>query len=215
MDFIDDLPKSNGFSVILVIMDRFTKYGHFFPVKHPYSAASIAQLFLDNIVKLHGVPKSIVLDRDKVFTSSFWTELFKLLQTDLKFSSTYHPQSDGQTERVNQCLEMYLCCAVQAAPIQWSRWLSLAELWYNTSFHSSLQCSPFKALYATDPHLGLFLHLNVHENTEPTTLLTERQYFTELLKEQLAKAQNRMKLHADANRTERSFQVGEQVFLKL
>jgi hypothetical protein len=109
-------------------VDRFTKYDHFFPVKHPYSAASIAQLFLDNIVKLHGVPKSIVLDRDKVFTSSFWTELFKLLQTDLKFSSTYHPQSDGQTERVNQCLEMYLCCAVQVAPIQWSRWLSLAEL---------------------------------------------------------------------------------------
>jgi hypothetical protein len=116
MDFIEGLPKSNGFSVILVIMDRFTKYDHFFPVKHPYSAASIAELFLDNIVKLHGVPKSIVSDRDKVFTSSFWTELFKLLQTDLKFSSAYHPQSDGQTKRVNQSLEMYLCCDVQAAP---------------------------------------------------------------------------------------------------
>jgi hypothetical protein len=121
MDFIEGLPKSHGFSVILVIVDHFTKYAHFFPVKHPYSVASIAQLFLDNIVKLHGVPKSIVLGRDKVFTSSFWTELFKLLKTDLKFSSAHHPQYDGQTKRVNQCLEMYLCCVVQATPTQWCR----------------------------------------------------------------------------------------------
>jgi hypothetical protein len=116
MDFIEGLPLSNGFSVILVVIDRFTKYGHFFPVRHPYTAASIAQIFLDNVVKLHGVPQSIVCDRDKVFTSSFWTELFKLLKIDLKLSTTYHPQMDGQTERVNQCLEMYLRCAVQATP---------------------------------------------------------------------------------------------------
>jgi hypothetical protein len=194
MDFIEGLPKCNGFSVILVIVDRFTKYAHFFPVKHPYSAASIAQLFLDNIVKLHGVPKSVVSDRDKVFTNSFWTELFKLLNTDLKFCSAYHPQSDGQTERVNQCLEMYLCCVVQATPTQWHKWLSLVELWYNTSFHSSLQCSPFKAMYATDPHPGLFPHLNQSDHTEVTSLMTEKQYFTRLLNDQLAKAQNRMTL---------------------
>jgi hypothetical protein len=112
MEFVEGLPKSNDFSMILVIVVCFTKYAHFFPIKHPYSAASIAPLFWDNIVTLHGVPKSIVLDRDKVFTSSLWTELFKLLKTDLKFSSAYHPQSDGQTERVNQCLEMYLCCDI-------------------------------------------------------------------------------------------------------
>jgi hypothetical protein len=119
MDFIECLPMSNGFSVILVIVDRFTKYDHFFPLKHPYSAVVVAHIFLDNIVKLHGIPKSIVCDRDRIFTSAFWTELLNLLKTDLKLSTAYHTQTDGQTERVNQCLEMFLRCFVQAAPKQW------------------------------------------------------------------------------------------------
>jgi hypothetical protein len=102
--------------VILVVIDRFTKYDHFFLVKHPYTSASIAQIFLDNVVKMHGVPQSIICDRDRVFTSSFWTELFKLLKTDLKLSTTYHPQTDGQTKCVNQCHEMYLRCSVQVTP---------------------------------------------------------------------------------------------------
>jgi hypothetical protein len=76
-------------------VDKFTKYSHLFPLKHSFSIASIAHLFLDNIVKLYGVPKSIVSVRDKIFASTFWTELFKPLKTDLKFSSAYHPQSDG------------------------------------------------------------------------------------------------------------------------
>jgi hypothetical protein len=112
MDFIEGLPLSNGFSAILVVVDRFTKYSHFVPIKHPYLVASIAQVFMDHIVKLHGIPKSIVCDHDKVFTSLFWIELFKLLKTGLKLSSAYHPQTDGQTERVNQCLEMFLRCAI-------------------------------------------------------------------------------------------------------
>jgi hypothetical protein len=112
MDFIEGLPNSNGYTIILVIVDRFTKYSHFYPIKHPFTASTIAQVFMDNIVKLHGTPKSIVSDRDEVFTSSFWSELFKLLKTDLKLSFAYHPQSDGQTERVNQYLEMFLRCAV-------------------------------------------------------------------------------------------------------
>jgi hypothetical protein len=98
MDFIEGLPPSNGFSVILVVVDRFTKYEHFSPNKHPYTALSIAHIFLDNVFKLHGIPQSIVCDCDRVFTSSFWTELFKLLKTELKLSLAYHPQIDGQTE---------------------------------------------------------------------------------------------------------------------
>jgi hypothetical protein len=156
MDLIEGLPLSHGYSVILVVVDRFTKYCHFFPIKHPYIAASIAQVFLDNVAKLC-VPKSIVCDRNKVFTSTFRSELFKLLKTELKLSSAYHPhpQTDGQTKRVTQCLEMYLCCSIHVSPNNWTKWLSLAELWYNTSFHTSLQCSPFKTLYDTDPSLGL------------------------------------------------------------
>jgi hypothetical protein len=188
MDFIEGLPVSHGYSVIMVFVDMFSKYSHFFPLKHPYTAHYVAQVFLDNIVKLHGVPRSIVSDRDRVFTSSFWTELFKMLQTELKIGTTYHPQTNGQTERVSQCLEMFLRCSAQDTPKTWSKWLPLAELWYNTSFHASLQCSPFKALYGVDLAPGFFPSLRLANHPEIADILKERQLFTKLLKSNLAKA---------------------------
>ena len=115
----------------------------------------VARLFLNTVVKLHGFPHTIVSDRDKIFLSSFWRELFKLYGVQLAFSTAYHPQTDGQTERINQCLEMYLWCAVHESPQKWKCWLPLAELWYNSSFHTALGCSPFKALYAYEPNLSL------------------------------------------------------------
>lgn len=101
MDFIEGLPKSEGYSVILVVVDRFTKFAHFLPVKHPYTAVTIAHLFFDNIVKVHGLPETIVSDRDTVFVSHLWKELFKRYKVNLNFTTAYHPQSDGQTKRVN------------------------------------------------------------------------------------------------------------------
>jgi hypothetical protein len=95
MDFIEGLPISHVYSVILVVVDRFSKYSHFFPLKHPYTTHSVAQVLLDNIAKMHGVPRSIASDRDRVFTNSFWTELFKMLQTELKIGTAYHPQAGG------------------------------------------------------------------------------------------------------------------------
>lgn len=154
MDFIEALPKSKGHTVILVVVDKFTKFAHFIPVRHPYTAMTIAQLFLDNIVKLHGLPTTIVTDRDTIFVSNFWRELFKLYKVNIALSKAYNPQSDGHRERVNQCLEMYLRCSVHDTPKTWKSWLSLAELWYNSSFHSSIGCSPFKALYGYEPNLG-------------------------------------------------------------
>lgn len=91
MDFIEGLPKSEGYSVILVVVDRLTKFAHFIPIKHPYTALSIAKIFLDTIVKMHGLPKSIVSDRDPIFVSNFWKELFKLYKVDLNLTTTYHP----------------------------------------------------------------------------------------------------------------------------
>jgi hypothetical protein len=116
LDFIEKLPKSESYDTILVVVDRFTKYAHFLALKHPFIAAQVAQLLLDHVIKLHGLPQSMVSDRDKIFTSTFWTHLFKLLGTKLNLNTAYHPQTDGQSERVNQCVEMYLRCAVHAQP---------------------------------------------------------------------------------------------------
>lgn len=101
LDFIEGLPKSKRFDTILVVIDKFSKYGHFIPLTHPYTALGVAQLYMNNIYKLHGMPKMIISDRDRIFTSALWKELFKLSDVTLNMSSVYHPQTDGQTKRLN------------------------------------------------------------------------------------------------------------------
>lgn len=157
LDFIDEgPPKSGKWDSILVIVDKFIKYVHFLPLAHPYTAIQIAQIFFNNIYKLHGLPEAIISDRDRKFTSNLRKELFELSDTKLLMSSSYHPQTDGQTERLNQCLETFLRCTVSACPKQWPKWLPLAEYWYNTSFHSALCHTLFEVLYGHKPrHLGL------------------------------------------------------------
>ncbi|XP_035823161.1 uncharacterized protein [Zea mays] len=121
MDFIEALPSSHSYTCILVVVDLFSKYANFLPLKHPFTALTVARLFHDQVYKHHGLPHSIVSDRDKVFLSNLWKELFRLADVQLRMSSAYHPQSDGQTERVNQCLETFLRCFVHACPHQWSK----------------------------------------------------------------------------------------------
>jgi hypothetical protein len=127
LDFVEGLPRSNKFDTILVVLDKLNKYGHFIPLSHPYTWLQVAQVFVDQVYKLHGLPIQIVSDRDRIFTSSVWQQLFKLTDTKLLMSSSYHLQIDGQTKRLNQCLEGFLRCSVQACPKQWHKWLPVAE----------------------------------------------------------------------------------------
>ena len=107
VDFMEGLSKSKGKDVILVVVDRLTKYTHFIPLSHPYTVKKVADIFMDNIIKLHGPPSSIVTNQDRIFTSKLWQEVFNAMQISLNFTSAYHPEFDGQTERVNQCVEQY------------------------------------------------------------------------------------------------------------
>lgn len=151
MDFIEGLPKSHGKDVILVVVDRLTKYVHFVAMSHPYSVEQVVEVFMNNIHKLYGMPMAIVTDRDRIFTSQFFQEVFKAMKVHLRFSTAYHPQTDGQTKRVNQCLESYLRNMTFKEPQHWYSWLALAEWWYNTTYHTSLQMTPFQALYGYPP----------------------------------------------------------------
>ncbi len=215
MDFIESLPKSECKDTILVVVDRLTKNSHFLPLRHPFTAKEVARVFLDSIYKLHGCPKSIISDRDKVFTSSFWKELFQLLGTQLKMSTSYHPETDGQTERVNKCLETYLRCMCFQHPQKWCKYLSLAEWWYNTNYHTSLGTTPYMALYGVTPPSILVAAAETATHPEVKVWGQERERLTKELRDKLQIAQNRMTQQADKHRREKEYEVGSWVYLRL
>ena len=138
------LPSSEGCNWIFVVVDRYSKYATFIPTPKECTAEQAARLFLKHVVKYWGVPKSIISDRDTRFTGKFWTELFKLLGTELKFSTSFHPQTDGQTERANALLELYLRHYVSANQRDWAKLLDVAQFSYNLKKSESTGWSPFE-----------------------------------------------------------------------
>ncbi|MCO5575182.1 hypothetical protein L7F22_028979 [Adiantum nelumboides] len=152
MDFITTLlRRTKGNAQILVIVDRFFKMAHFISCKKAASAPDIASIFVQHIFRIHGLPRSIISDRDPKFTGHFWTSLFKSLGTNLLFSSAYHPQTDSQTERVNQILEEMLRHYIQIRLAAWEEYLPLVEFAYNNPPHSVTGMTPFQAAYGHTP----------------------------------------------------------------
>jgi hypothetical protein len=150
MDFIEGFHKINGKSVILTVVDHFSKAAHFITLGHPYTVTTVARAFFTKIVWLHGIPSSIVSDHDPTFTSNFWQELFKLSGVHLQMSSAFHPQSDGETEVVNKIITMYLRCLTGDQPWQWLQWLPWAKFCYNSAYQSLLRKSPFWVVFGRD-----------------------------------------------------------------
>ncbi|CAN6698087.1 unnamed protein product [Malus baccata var. baccata] len=186
MDFVYKLPRTrNGYDGIWVIVDRLTKSAHFIPVREKYSLSRLAELFIWKIVKYHGVPLSIISDRDLKFTSKFWVAFQEALGSRLLFSTAYHPKIDGQSERTIQTLEDMLRSYVLQFGDSWQQWLDLMEFAYNNSYHSSIGMSSFEALYGKS------------------------------CRTPLCWSEDRQKSLVDKHATNRVCKVGDWVFLKL
>jgi transposase InsO family protein len=188
-------------------VDRLTKIAHFIPVKTTNLVPQLAELYMSRIVCLHGVPKKIVSDRGTQFTSKFWERLDEALDTQLHFSSAYHPQTDGQTERVNQILkDMLRACALQYGR-SWDKSLPYAEFSYNNSYQESLKIATFEMLYGRRCRTLLFWSEIGEWKVLGPYILQEVEKQVHIVRENLRVAQSRQKSYVDHRRREPSFEV--------
>jgi transposase InsO family protein len=198
MDFVVGLPTtSQHHDSIWVIVDRLTKTAHFIPVHTTYRAKKYAEIYLERVVCLHGVPKTIVSDRGAPFVSRFWEQLQELLGTKLLRSTAYHPQTDGQTERVNQILEDLLRACVLQFDKSWDKCLALAEFSYNNSYQASLKMAPFEALYGRRCRTPLNWSQLGERVVYGPDLFTEVEEKVQIIQQNLKAAQTRQKSYAD------------------
>ena len=153
-DFITKLPLAQGYDAILVVYDQFSKIAHFIATTEKILAEELARLFKNHVWKLHSLPESIILDRGIQFVAEIIRELNKLLKIQTKLSIAYHPQMDGQTERINQKLKQYLRVFIDHRQEQQPNWLETTKFAYNNKIHSATKVSPFKINYGQDPQMG-------------------------------------------------------------
>uniref|UniRef100_A0A803TM34 Gypsy retrotransposon integrase-like protein 1 n=1 Tax=Anolis carolinensis TaxID=28377 RepID=A0A803TM34_ANOCA len=205
MDFISDLPKSGGYTCIWVVVDLFSKLAHFIPCSTIPAAPTLALLFTKHIYRLHGAPEVIISDRAPQFVSRFWRHFHECLGTKLNVSSAFHPQTDGQSERVNGLLEQYLRCFCLDQPTAWVKWLPVAEFAYNNAVHTSSQHTPFELTYGFHPRGGVAPSTNV-VSSDPVYRSSEMAALHDVARHLLLEAKATQKTQADRHR-----QAGEEL----
>ena len=216
MDFIVGLPRTQPRQkdTILVIVDRLSKMAHFVPTVETVEAPQVANLFIQNVFRLHGMPSSIVSDRDVRFTGHFWTQVFLKLDVKLNMSRGDHPQTDGQTERVNQILEDMLRAYVSDKQSDWDTYLPLLEFAYNNRPHRVTGLSPFEMNYGMSP-IALDTIGTSQKCPSASKFLAKIQSNLHMAKLKLQQAADRAKFYADKHRSVRTFEEGERVFLQV
>jgi transposase InsO family protein len=213
LDFISDLPVSNGFDTILTVVDRFTKMAHFLPCTKDINSEGTADLLMREVFRHHGLPDNIISDRGPQFVSKFWRHLLSLLKVSCNLSSSYHPQTDGQTERTNQTLEQYLRCFINYQQDDWASILHFAEFAYNNSVHSSTTVTPFFAYCGQHPR-WTFLELppspgNPHAEERLSRIRQIHHEVSTHLQTALASHQK----SANRHRLPHTFRIGDRVWL--
>ncbi|GJS24390.1 putative reverse transcriptase domain-containing protein [Tanacetum coccineum] len=216
MDFVTKLPKSSqGYDTIWVIVDRLTKSAIFTPMRETDSMEKLARMYLKEVVTRHGIPVSIICDRDPRFASNFWRSLQKALGTNLDMSTAYHPQTDGQSERTIQTLEDMLRACVIDFGNGWVRHLPLVEFSYNNSYHASIKAAPFEALYGRKCRSPVcWAEVGQVQLTGPE-MVQEITGKVIQIKQRMQAARDRQKSYADLKRKPMEFQVGDRVMLKV
>ena len=213
-DFITQLPVSSGFDAVFVVVDRFTKQAHFIPTTSNVDAAETADMFLRHVWKLHGVPRQVISDRGPQFVSKFLKEVFRRTGIKGSTSTAYHPQTDGQTERVNQELEQYLRAFTDARQSNWADLLPMAEFAHNTHAHSATKQSPFALLYGYDPEFTIAPSPDLSIVPAADRRLEDLRLAQDDAKAALEVAADRMKRYYDRARDEApTFEVGDRVWL--
>ena len=219
LDFIEGLPPSrdwNGavYNAILVVVDRLTKMTHYAPVTKDLDAEELHQVLDREVFRLHGLPNSIVTDRDSLITSKFWKVLMRYLQIDRRLSTAFHPQTDGQTERQNSTMEQYLRAYINFEQDDWVRWLPKAEFAYNNAYNSSTKMSPFFAMLGYHPRMSYEHEVDKRSiNPSADEVAKMHREIMNYLKEQLTEAQERQAKAFNNHAKERNYNIGEWVYL--
>jgi hypothetical protein len=216
MDFIVGLPRtSRGYNSIWVIVDRLTKSAHFIPVAMTYRVGQYAELYLSHIVRYHGILNTIISDRGSIFVAHFWEQLHECLGTHLIKSSAYHPQTDGQMERVIQIIEDMLCACVLTDGPKWDKHLPLAEFSYNNNYQESIKMSPFEALYGRPCLTPLSWSESGERVIFGSDIVTEAEEKVKQIQANILAAQSRQKSYTDKRCSPLEFKVGDHIYLRV